>query len=319
MQACAKKSQSCAAQGRCLGEETALNYRQLLRCEMPAADVCVRPSSAARAAGSRQPRQPVDFEPYFSVRIASRASGGPDKSFIIDRFASRRRLRAGASDRAAGRRGRGTWFVMADRRRGRGEAPLPDRRDERRRRRRRRGGRHAVRDVVLSERAREGRGRAGRESTSARSSRARRSTSNGAARSSGSSIARSRCSRRCRSSTRGSPIRTPNVPQQPPYCKNEHRSIKDNVLVAGRHLHAPRLLAHVPARGRAGRPGPRLARRLLLPVPPVEVRPRGPRLFRRAGADQPAGAAAQVPDATPGSSSAKTARRRKGPRPCKSS
>ena len=37
---------------------------------------------------------------------------------------------------------------------------------------------------------------------------------------------------RCRSSTRGSPIRSPRSTQQPAYCKNETRSIKPNVFVA---------------------------------------------------------------------------------------
>ena len=38
--------------------------------------------------------------------------------------------------------------------------------------------------------------------------------------------------RRCPSSMRGSPIRIPKSTQQPPYCKNEHRSIKPRLFVA---------------------------------------------------------------------------------------
>ena len=59
------------------------------------------------------------------------------------------------------------------------------------------------------------------------------------------------------------------------------------MLDRGRHLHASRLLADLSPGSRARRPRPRLARRLLLSVPPVEIRPGRPRLQGRAGADQP--------------------------------
>ena len=97
----------------------------------------------------------------------------------------------------------------------------------------------------------------------------------------------------------------------------QERASLDQARVSRRRrdLHAPRLLADVPSRGRARRPGPRLARRLLLPVPPVEVRPRGSRVQRRSRADQPRDPAAQVPvrHAASSSESAKTASRRSGP------
>ena len=62
-------------------------------------------------------------------------------------------------------------------------------------------------------------------------------------------------------------------PQQP--AVREERDALDQAreLRRGRDLHAPRLLADVPSRCRARGPRPRLARRVLLPVPPVEIRP----------------------------------------------
>ena len=110
-----------------------------------------------------------------------------------------------------------------------------------------------------------------------------------------------------------------NASQQPADCKNEHRSIKDNVLVmVGICTHLGCSPTYRPEVAPADL-GPGMARRLLLPVPPEQVRPRGPRLFRRAGADQPAGAAAQVRDRHQDHHR----RRRQGgvrdPRPCKSS
>ena len=47
-----------------------------------------------------------------------------------------------------------------------------------------------------------------------------------------------------------------NVPNQPAYCKNEHRSIKDADVDRHRHLHPPRVLADVPSRSRAADLGP---------------------------------------------------------------
>jgi ubiquinol-cytochrome c reductase iron-sulfur subunit len=86
---------------------------------------------------------------------------------------------------------------------------------------------------------------------------------------------------RCPSSTCGSPIptrtcRTSRVLQE--------RAPLDQgqLLDRHRHLHAPRVLADVSSGDRARRPRSRLARRLLLPVPPVEVRPRRPRVQGRA-------------------------------------
>ena len=111
---------------------------------------------------------------------------------------------------------------------------------------------------------------------------------------------------RCPSSTTGSPTRSPTSRSSPPYCKNETRSIKPIAMDCRRHLHAPRLLADVPPGARAGGSRAGLARRLLLPVPPVEVRSRGPRVQGRAGADEPGRSAAQVSVRYARSSSAKT-------------
>ena len=63
---------------------------------------------------------------------------------------------------------------------------------------------------------------------------------------------------------------------------------------AGRRLHAPRLRAAASLRGGARPISGRLAGRLLLPVPRLEVRPRGPRLQGRSGADEPGRAAVPV-------------------------
>src|SRR5262249_53890932 len=77
----------------------------------------------------------------------------------------------------------------------------------------------------------------------------------------------------------------------------QERAPFDKARVPGRrrNLHASRLFAHLPSRGRPGRSRPRLARRLLLSVPPVEVRSPGPRVQGRARSDQPRRPAAQVP------------------------
>ena len=66
-------------------------------------------------------------------------------------------------------------------------------------------------------------------------------------------------------------------------------------LRRGRHLHAPRMLADVPARRRSRGPGPRLARWLLLPLSPVEVRPRRAHLQGHAGTLEPGHSPASLP------------------------
>ena len=110
-----------------------------------------------------------------------------------------------------------------------------------------------------------------------------------------------------------------NVPQQPESCKNWHRSIKDPIFVAiGICTHlgcSPTFRPEVaPADLGAG-----LARRFLLSVPPVEVRPGRTRLCGRARADQSGDPAAQV---SVGHQDRRRRRRQVGvrrPRPCKSS
>src|SRR5436309_4701699 len=62
----------------------------------------------------------------------------------------------------------------------------------------------------------------------------------------------------------------------------------------GGDLHASRLLADISAGTRARRPRPGLAGWLLLPLPPIEVRPCRPRVQKRARADQSRHPAAQV-------------------------
>src|SRR5256885_1255577 len=59
----------------------------------------------------------------------------------------------------------------------------------------------------------------------------------------------------------------------------------------GWRVHAPRLLAAGEEGRSQGRDGRRLARRLLLPLPRLEVRSRGTRVQGIARADQPGGAA----------------------------
>ena len=86
-----------------------------------------------------------------------------------------------------------------------------------------------------------------------------------------------------------------NVPQQPANCKNEHRSIKEAMWVAVgicTHLGCSPTFRPEIAPADLGR---RLAGRLLLSVPPVEIRPGRTRLQGRAGADEPRHSAAQVP------------------------
>ena len=71
---------------------------------------------------------------------------------------------------------------------------------------------------------------------------------------------------------------------QPDYAKNAHRSVRPDVLGARRRLHAFGLRPAAALRGCACRSRRRLAGRLLLPVPRLEVRSRGPRVRRRSGA-----------------------------------
>src|SRR5574337_816693 len=70
----------------------------------------------------------------------------------------------------------------------------------------------------------------------------------------------------------------------------------------GRHLHAPRLLAVGPfhAGPRPARAAQRLARRLAVPLPRIDLRPRRPRLQEQARAGQHAGAALHLPVGHPG-------------------
>ena len=173
------------------------------------------------------------------------------------------------------------------------------------------------RSCCRSSRASGRRRRARRSSrTSPRWSRASRSRSNGAVAWSGSSTARRRCSTTLPKIDKRLADPSSEVPQQPPYCKNEHRSIKPEYFIAvGICTHlgcSPTYRPEVVA----ARLGRRLARRLLLPVPPVEVRSRGARVHWRPGADEPCRAAPQVPLRHPDRrrGSAKTASRRNGGR-----
>ena len=186
------------------------------------------------------------------------------------------------------------------------EAPLPDRRDERRRRRRRGGDRDAVRDVVLSERAREGGRRAGRSRH--RQARAgpedRRRMARQGRLDHQPHAADAGVAAEARSAARRSEFE-----RIAAAGRLQERASLDQGQRArdGRHLHAPRLLADVPAR--------RSRRRTSAPTGSAASSARATRskfdlagrvYSRRAGADQPAGAAAQVRDATRRSSSAKT-------------
>jgi hypothetical protein len=80
---------------------------------------------------------------------------------------------------------------------------------------------------------------------------------------------------------------TSTADQQPPYARQRAPLDQGARVDRGGHLHAPRLLADVPQGRRPGRPRRRLAGRLLLPLPPVEVRPRRARLQEHARAAQP--------------------------------
>ena len=110
-----------------------------------------------------------------------------------------------------------------------------------------------------------------------------------------------------------------NQSQQPGDCKNEHRSIKDNVLVMiGICTHLGCSPTYRPEIGPADL-GPDWLGRVLLSVSPEQVRPRGPRLLRRAGADEPPGAAAQVRDRHQDHHRRTDEVGLREPRPCKSS
>ena len=84
--------------------------------------------------------------------------------------------------------------------------------------------------------------------------------------------------------------------EQPAFAKNPARAMKPEYLVlvgVCTHLGCAPLDKFAPGR----RDGfGRLAGRLLLPVPRLQVRPLGPRLQGRARADQPAGAAVSLPE-----------------------
>ncbi len=90
-----------------------------------------------------------------------------------------------------------------------------------------------------------------------------------------------------------------NKSQQPEYAKNEHRSIKDNVLVmVGICTHLGCSPTYRPEIAPADL-GPDWLGGFFCPLPPEQIRPRGPRLFRCAGAHESARAAAPVPDRHP--------------------
>ncbi len=81
------------------------------------------------------------------------------------------------------------------------------------------------------------------------------------------------------------------VHQQPPYAQNWHRSVKpEYAVLVGICTHLG-CIPQILARPESDHAGGRLAGRLFLPLPRLEIRSRRPRLFRRAGALQPAGAA----------------------------
>ena len=158
-----------------------------------------------------------------------------------------------------------------------------------RRRRRRHGG--PFRCVVQAERAGSGARRAGRSRRQQARARRDDARSSGAAARSTSFIAPRRCSIRCPKTRTGFGTRTPPSPMQPSYATNEYRSMRPAYLVlVGVCTHLG-LCAAAALRGGARGPRPRLAGRLLLPVPRLEIRSRGTRFRGRAGADEPDGAA----------------------------
>ena len=74
--------------------------------------------------------------------------------------------------------------------------------------------------------------------------------------------------------------------QQPEYCKNPTRAIKENIWVA---------IAHLPPRCRRGRFGRRLMeRRFLLPLPRLQIRLGRPCLCRRSCTDQSGHSSIQI-------------------------
>ena len=176
------------------------------------------------------------------------------------------------------------------------QTPLPHHRQQRRRRGGRRRGRGAVRRFDLAVGAREGGRRAGRgrhQQGRAGAAHHRRVARQGVL---GAQPHASRCSARCRSSTSGSPIRIPTFRNQPPYCKNEHRSIKER---CGSPSASARTSAARP------RSGPRSRRRTWVPtgsaassVLATSRSSTSPAASTRAmpAPDQPRDPAAQVPD-----------------------
>jgi ubiquinol-cytochrome c reductase iron-sulfur subunit len=82
------------------------------------------------------------------------------------------------------------------------------------------------------------------------------------------------------------------ISKQPAYITDNRRSIPAGTAGHRRSVHAPRLRPEIPPGSGCG--GPRwrpLARRLLLSLPRLQVRPRRARLLRRARLHQPGGPA----------------------------
>ena len=156
--------------------------------------------------------------------------------------------------------------------------------------RRRRADGGAVPGILEAERARAGARRAGRSGH--QQARAGRDDQGELARPGDlhRAAARRKCAPSWTAPSSTAQLRDPESEEseQPPYAKNERARAQARVSRAGRRLHAPRLRAAepLPARRRGARR--RLAGRLLLPVPRLEVRSRRPRVQGRAGAAQPA-------------------------------
>ena len=74
--------------------------------------------------------------------------------------------------------------------------------------------------------------------------------------------------------------------EQPEAARNPSRSLRTDIVVRSR-LHAPRLRAHVPPGAESGRHRQRLARRLLLSLPRLQVRSGRPGVQERAGTNKP--------------------------------
>ncbi len=95
--------------------------------------------------------------------------------------------------------------------------------------------------------------------------------------------------------------RRPQIRRRSSASLREERGTFDQArdLRCDRHLHAPRLLSDVSAGSRAGGSRCGLARRVFLSLPPVQVRPRRPRVQKCARPDQSVYPAIQVPFRNP--------------------